>query len=290
MNERQGVVRERRSRIDSQYATRHNLKRFHQEDVMERAGVLLRKGLGVMEKRKIKASEVSFDIRNGLSYEDLRQKYNLNEANLDKILTRLVSIGDIRKDQIPSEGTIRLTVRCPACGKPQSGKSEECPDCGVITTKWADLKSKQAPPIESPQIQFSGSPVPDSENPAGQLSVGSQVKVLAGFLAVLAVILLVIVNIMMSPGTQRAKSYNPAPLIQVEVKSAVKARMKDPSSAQFSDFRVWELKDSEFHYAFMGNVRGKNSFGAYVLNVYSGKCRCSPEKNSVEIETLDIYY
>jgi hypothetical protein len=152
-------------------------------------------------------------------------------------------------------------------------------------------------------------PVPD---PFENMSVGSQLKIVAGFLGFLALVLFVIVHIMMSPGAEgkqaieaskreperirlaelaaeRAKNYIPTSLIQVEAEFAVKERLRDPSSGQFSDFKTWRLNDSDYHYAFTGYVRGKNAFGGYAKNMYSGRCWYHPESNSVAVESLNVY-
>lgn len=99
-------------------------------------------GYGSMPKRTIDAREVLKDIKSSMSDADLMEKYSLSARGLQSLFQKLQSANLLSQqdldDRTPlTERTVTLDVfRCPSCGYPQFSKFDECPQCGVLVSKF----------------------------------------------------------------------------------------------------------------------------------------------------------
>ena len=95
-----------------------------------------------MPKRTIDAREVLKDIKSSMSDPDLMEKYSLSARGLQSLFQKLQSANLLSQqdldDRTPlTERTVTLDVfRCPSCGYPQFSKFDECPQCGVLVSKF----------------------------------------------------------------------------------------------------------------------------------------------------------
>lgn len=90
-----------------------------------------------MTKRKLPARDLAADIKAGLSYEDLMERYSLPEQILDSACKKLVDVGLIHSSEIPEK-----TVKLPPVNEPQPKEPSElqtrvlpsfkCPHCGTV--------------------------------------------------------------------------------------------------------------------------------------------------------------
>ncbi len=93
-------------------------------------------------RRRINAREVVSDIKSGMSDFLLMQKYALSSKGLQSLFRKLLAAGligrsDLSEEARQGEDSIQLdSVRCPACGMPQFGSFDECPQCGIIVSKF----------------------------------------------------------------------------------------------------------------------------------------------------------
>jgi hypothetical protein len=106
-----------------------------------------------MAKRKIKATAMVHDIREGLSDSQLIEKYGLTSRGLQYIFRRLVQAGlmtDLEffeRSKLTESDLFRAfsdhsseVIRCPDCGQSLSEQGEECIFCRTIdATKGACL-------------------------------------------------------------------------------------------------------------------------------------------------------
>jgi outer membrane protein assembly factor BamB len=111
-----------------------------------------------MTKKVIDARQVLESIRGGMSDTSLMETYGLSSRGLQSLFQKLVSAGLMTQDEVDdraplTERTIRLEVhRCPACNMPQLFEFDECPQCGVIVSKFkkkydlATVTEEAAPP------------------------------------------------------------------------------------------------------------------------------------------------
>lgn len=98
----------------------------------------------IMQKRKIDAREALKDIRNGLSDEELMEKYSLSAQGLQSLFRKLVESGLLTQYELDDRNpfhsrTVVLDLfRCPSCGMPQFEKFDVCPQCGVIVSRYVE--------------------------------------------------------------------------------------------------------------------------------------------------------
>jgi hypothetical protein len=97
-----------------------------------------------MPKRKIDAREALKDIRQGMTDEELMEKYSLSAQGLQSLFHKLVEAGLITQYELDDRApfgtrTVALDIfRCPSCGMPQFEKFDVCPQCGVIVSKFVE--------------------------------------------------------------------------------------------------------------------------------------------------------
>lgn len=82
-----------------------------------------------MSKRRVNATQVLNDIRDGLDDSDLMAKYDLSSRALENLFRTLAD----------------MVWQCPACGVPQTRAFDTCPECGVNVS---ELKKKSASPYQ----------------------------------------------------------------------------------------------------------------------------------------------
>ncbi len=100
-----------------------------------------------MPQQKISAKELVADIRGGMGNAALVEKYKISAQGLQSIFNKLIAAGALQQAELDNRAssddrTVNLAWKCPACGKPQSREYDECPDCGVIITKF--LRQQEA--------------------------------------------------------------------------------------------------------------------------------------------------
>ncbi|MEW6114346.1 MAG: PQQ-binding-like beta-propeller repeat protein, partial [Thermodesulfobacteriota bacterium] len=123
-----------------------------------------------MTRVKINARDAALDIRAGLSDGEMMLKYGLSARGLQSLLAKLVENGLLKRAEVTlwsgaSDHTLNLDVyRCPACNMPQFFEFEECPQCGVIVSKF---RQKQAPPA----VQVSEKPAAERPETSPPLNV-----------------------------------------------------------------------------------------------------------------------
>jgi len=103
-----------------------------------------------MEKRKINASELVSDVRNGYSNDDLMIKYQISLDSLNILFEKLISAGIFKQYELSGRTPLPIKNTCPACDAERPENLEECPRCGIIYSK-ARAK-KQKPPSSPPPI------------------------------------------------------------------------------------------------------------------------------------------
>ena len=101
-----------------------------------------------MVKRKLDARNLLNDIRGGLDDTALMRKYRISALGLQSLFSklseaRLIEQADLDKRMLNFDKTVELTmIKCPSCGMPQFSAFDECPQCGVIVTKY--LKGRES--------------------------------------------------------------------------------------------------------------------------------------------------
>jgi len=86
---------------------------------------------------QISGKEFVKDIRNGLSDEALKKKYNVSDEVLRKFFIKSVDSGIITQEEIEKRSQF---YKCPSCEYSSADVFEECPQCGIVLAKF---KSKQ---------------------------------------------------------------------------------------------------------------------------------------------------
>ncbi len=105
-------------------------------------------------KVTIDARNVLLDIRGGMSDSALMSKYGLSATGLQSLFQKLLDAGIIKQSEVDDrmplvQKTVDLVIfRCPACGMPQFSEFDECPQCGVIVSKF---KRGKAEPSSAPE-------------------------------------------------------------------------------------------------------------------------------------------
>lgn len=94
------------------------------------------------QRKTINAKEAANDIRSGMTEAALMTKYGLSPRGLQILARKLVDASlleqhefDVRASSAVNRAT-PITWKCPACGAPQTRTFDECPNCGVIVSKF----------------------------------------------------------------------------------------------------------------------------------------------------------
>ena len=101
-----------------------------------------------MPKVKIDAKQALTDIRSGMTDFALMDKYKLSSTGLQSLLKKLVDAGILKQAEIDermplSQKTVDILLfRCPACGMPQFTEFQDCPQCGIIVSKFMERQAK----------------------------------------------------------------------------------------------------------------------------------------------------
>jgi|GEM_PF-1346393 len=106
-----------------------------------------------MAKETINAKEILVDIKAGMDNAALMEKYQLSEKGLQNLFKKLEDAGVLKQrepEKRPSgpHKVIQYTWKCPACGKPQTRRSDECPECGRIGSRIKTELSEQVEEIK----------------------------------------------------------------------------------------------------------------------------------------------
>ncbi len=107
-----------------------------------------------MERRNINANKAVEDIRSGYSDMDLMEKYKLSARGLHSLFGKLVKAGVLEQKELDSRGplserTVRIELyTCPSCKMPQFSPFTECPQCGIIVSKFTGEKPVEAAPTQ----------------------------------------------------------------------------------------------------------------------------------------------
>ena len=124
----------------------------------------------VMAKRKISAKELVKDIRSGLSDLELMKKYNVSLQGLQKLIDKLVAAGRLSQSKIDARSESPTRFACPACGRAQNERYDECPKCGIVVAKYnkaSDRSVKKAParkPIHEEKVEEKETPFELNKN------------------------------------------------------------------------------------------------------------------------------
>ena len=111
-----------------------------------------------MAKVRIDAREFLKDIREGLDDTALMTKHRLSATGLHSVFSKLIEAGLIKQSDLDQRmpyyaKTVALTVfKCLACGMPQLSEFDECPQCGIIVSKYK--KFKQQPAAEPGKLRY----------------------------------------------------------------------------------------------------------------------------------------
>jgi len=100
---------------------------------------------GSMSKQKISANELAADIKSGMDDSALMQKYRLSVQGLQRGLHKLLRAGLLEQSDLDDRWrsfatTVDIVLQCPACGKPQTRRTHECPDCGFVFKRPGEKK------------------------------------------------------------------------------------------------------------------------------------------------------
>lgn len=98
-----------------------------------------------MPKEKISARELLADIRAGIDDPALMKKYELSAQGLQSACKKLVEAKALKQSEVDNrvpltERTVDIVWKCPACGKPQTTEFDECPECGLVISKFDKAK------------------------------------------------------------------------------------------------------------------------------------------------------
>ncbi len=131
-----------------------------------------------MSKVKIDAREILQDIRDGMKDSALMEKDRLSARGLQSLFSKLVEADLIKQADLDArmtayEKTVKLMVfKCPACGMPQFSEFDECPQCGIIVSKYQKLKQK---PSEAPDTLVYERRKPESSPVEAEKTVSAEV-------------------------------------------------------------------------------------------------------------------
>lgn len=96
-----------------------------------------------MAKSQLNAKEILQDIRSGMDDRALMEKHRLSAQGLQSTFSKLIAAGLLKQSELydpaPShERTVNNVWTCPACKMPQPREFEECPQCGVLVSKFKE--------------------------------------------------------------------------------------------------------------------------------------------------------
>jgi uncharacterized protein (DUF433 family)/uncharacterized OB-fold protein len=99
-----------------------------------------------MGRRRIKASEILFDILLGMTNSELMDKYNISALGLEKVLGELLARGSLKQAEVESrlpviQRTETAVTECPKCGAAQSSGAQNCSVCGNQLTEGVTTRS-----------------------------------------------------------------------------------------------------------------------------------------------------
>ncbi len=112
-----------------------------------------------MSKPTINAKEILADIKAGMSNADLMRKHTLSIRGLESVFRKLVKSGLLGQNEVdrrlePQREETQGTVQaCPSCGFPQNYDFEECPQCGVLVSKFKEKQEVQSRKAEEQRRQ-----------------------------------------------------------------------------------------------------------------------------------------
>ncbi len=94
-----------------------------------------------MEKRHISAHQLVADFHHGMDDKALMEKYRLSPNGFKNLFKKLIESGLITEEEFSEFELLWAQKngriwRCPHCHMPQSHEFEECPQCGVIVSKF----------------------------------------------------------------------------------------------------------------------------------------------------------
>jgi hypothetical protein len=100
------------------------------------------------------------------------QKYDLTSRGIQQLFKKLLETNLLTKAEVEertplAERSIALEVfRCPACRLPQLHKFDECPQCGIVVSKFGGFAkepavSDQSPALSKTMTTVVSTPAPD---------------------------------------------------------------------------------------------------------------------------------
>lgn len=123
-----------------------------------------------MPKPKISAKELIADIRAGMDDPALMNKYGLSAQGLQSAFKKVIEAKALKQSELDNrvplaERTVDIVWKCPACGKPQTIVFDECPECGLVISKFDKVKETRLKeragadvPASVLEIQFASIP------------------------------------------------------------------------------------------------------------------------------------
>ena len=101
-----------------------------------------------MGSLSISARELLLDMQSGLDADALMAKYKLSPKLFETLCARLVETGRLTSSQMAEFKLLWAQKKgsvwhCPACHMPQHHSFDECPQCGVIVSKFQEKLSRE---------------------------------------------------------------------------------------------------------------------------------------------------
>lgn len=122
-----------------------------------------------MEKKHISARELLVDMQSGMDDDALMEKYKLSPNLFEMLCKKLVDTGRLTPSELSELKLLWAQKkgkvwRCPACHMPQYHQFDECPQCGIIVSKYEQKLSREKG-LNKPE-EFIEVPPPESEPPS----------------------------------------------------------------------------------------------------------------------------
>jgi hypothetical protein len=122
-----------------------------------------------VEKKHISGHEVLVDMQSGMDDDALMAKYKLSPNLFEMLCKRLVDtcrltpfeLSELKLLWAQKKGKV---WRCPACHMPQYHQFDECPQCGIIVSKYEQKLSREKG-LNKPE-EFIEVPPTESEAPS----------------------------------------------------------------------------------------------------------------------------
>ena len=127
----------------------------------------------------------------------LMKKYNLSSQGLQSAFRKLVEANVLKQSELDNrvplaKGNVDIVWKCPACGKPQPREFDECPECGVILSRYRrrGISSSRLPELSERQ--------PTGRPPS---RLGDRVRLILAGVGIVALLLLIalVVGLVMGP-------------------------------------------------------------------------------------------